>query len=89
MEFVDWDCNFQLENDDAFITVMFTLIWVLIVKSIYGCTLIEAATSVESNDMVQCDFCDNWYHFRCVGVTKKIENLEWTCQFCVQVFSGN
>ncbi|KAJ6648775.1 Transcription initiation factor TFIID subunit 3 [Pseudolycoriella hygida] len=36
----------------------------------------------DSNDMVQCDRCDLWYHFGCVGVTGDIAQVEWICDKC-------
>ncbi|XP_058456764.1 uncharacterized protein LOC131434135 [Malaya genurostris] len=38
----------------------------------------------DTDDMVQCDECDKWYHFACVGVTKEIENQSWSCLKCVK-----
>ncbi|XP_017467025.1 PREDICTED: uncharacterized protein LOC108359612 [Rhagoletis zephyria] len=32
--------------------------------------------------MVCCDECETWYHFRCVGVTASIENVDWRCAEC-------
>lgn len=34
--------------------------------------------------MVQCDGCDRWYHFRCVGVNDSIEgeNRSFMCTVC-------
>ncbi|XP_055632766.1 uncharacterized protein LOC129773204 [Toxorhynchites rutilus septentrionalis] len=32
--------------------------------------------------MVQCDVCDEWYHYTCVGVTQDIEHEDWSCQEC-------
>lgn len=45
--------------------------------------------------MVQCDKCDGWFHFLCVGVDEAIENVEWACDKCSQhktdagIFSKN
>ncbi|XP_058449233.1 uncharacterized protein LOC131429200 [Malaya genurostris] len=37
----------------------------------------------DTNDMVQCDDCDKWHHFACVGVDKEIEQHEWSCPKCI------
>ncbi|XP_062711164.1 uncharacterized protein LOC134289403 [Aedes albopictus] len=38
----------------------------------------------EDNDnMVQCDKCDRWIHFACVGVTEEIADRSWSCPKCV------
>ena len=31
---------------------------------------------------VQCDECDNWFHFKCVGVTRRTQHLRWVCVTC-------
>lgn len=36
--------------------------------------------------MVQCDVCDRWAHFECVGVDGRIEKLPWSCLMCLEVF---
>lgn len=37
----------------------------------------------EDNDrMVQCDKCDLWYHFHCVGVDSAIADTSWSCDGC-------
>nr|XP_029717332.1 uncharacterized protein LOC115260555 [Aedes albopictus] len=33
--------------------------------------------------MVQCDSCDDWHHFVCVGVTQEVEQNSWNCCKCV------
>lgn len=33
--------------------------------------------------MVQCDECDRWYHFECVGVTQEIQHHDWICSSCL------
>lgn len=32
--------------------------------------------------MVQCDGCDNWHHYECVGVDDSIKNKSWICKAC-------
>ncbi|XP_055628587.1 uncharacterized protein LOC129770031 [Toxorhynchites rutilus septentrionalis] len=41
----------------------------------------------EPNDMemVQCDTCQRWFHFRCVKVTQDIQNVSWSCTDCPTV----
>ncbi|XP_053692357.1 uncharacterized protein LOC128740817 [Sabethes cyaneus] len=36
----------------------------------------------ETNQMVQCDECDVWCHFSCVGVTQQVEDQSWICMKC-------
>lgn len=38
---------------------------------------------LDSDEMVQCDKCDGWQHFQCVGVNKEIENVQWMCEKCI------
>ncbi|XP_062541849.1 uncharacterized protein LOC134209841 [Armigeres subalbatus] len=33
-------------------------------------------------DMVQCDTCQSWAHFSCVGVTAAIKDSDWSCDKC-------
>ncbi|XP_055612957.1 uncharacterized protein LOC129759509 [Uranotaenia lowii] len=35
------------------------------------------------DDMVQCDKCDTWWHYRCVGVSESIKSRDWICPKCV------
>ncbi|XP_062703670.1 uncharacterized protein LOC115259000 [Aedes albopictus] len=37
----------------------------------------------DSDEMVQCDKCDRWIHFACVGVTEEIADKSWSCPKCV------
>lgn len=46
----------------------------LCAQRLLGCQRCERIDDYD--DMVQCDYCDDWYHFRCAGVSKKIANLE-------------
>jgi hypothetical protein len=34
--------------------------------------------------MVQCEDCENWYHWHCVGFRKAMEEEEWKCVNCAQ-----
>nr|XP_029719453.1 putative histone deacetylase complex subunit cti6 [Aedes albopictus] len=36
----------------------------------------------DTDDMVQCDVCNKWHHFACVGVTKEDEVKTWSCAVC-------
>lgn len=36
----------------------------------------------DDEDMVQCDNCVQWAHYRCVGVGPEIANLDWCCRYC-------
>lgn len=40
------------------------------------------------DDMVCCDNCDDWYHYKCAGVGKEIKDLDWSCKICQKTFSG-
>lgn len=32
--------------------------------------------------MVQCDDCDQWYHYGCVGVDANVADVSWSCEQC-------
>lgn len=34
------------------------------------------------SDMVQCDKCQLWAHYTCVGVTESIREQDWNCKNC-------
>lgn len=36
----------------------------------------------DDNQMVQCDECDEWFHFECVGVTNTVQDRPWSCRKC-------
>ncbi|XP_058822131.1 glycerophosphodiester phosphodiesterase 1 isoform X2 [Topomyia yanbarensis] len=36
----------------------------------------------DNSRMVQCDKCDDWFHFDCVGVSQAVENQDWLCSDC-------
>ncbi|XP_055633384.1 uncharacterized protein LOC129773764 [Toxorhynchites rutilus septentrionalis] len=36
----------------------------------------------DTDDMVQCDQCDGWYHYDCVGVSDEVVNQSWSCTNC-------
>nr|XP_029715961.1 putative mediator of RNA polymerase II transcription subunit 12 [Aedes albopictus] len=38
--------------------------------------------------MVQCDECDEWFHYDCVNVNDSIRNSDWSCNECVRNFAG-
>ncbi|XP_055906876.1 uncharacterized protein LOC129942102 [Eupeodes corollae] len=42
----------------------------------------KSCTNVDNVEMVQCDTCNDWHHFSCVGVTADIEDKEWNCAKC-------
>lgn len=33
----------------------------------------------DTERMVQCDSCDKWFHFECVGVNSDVANVSWSC----------
>lgn len=52
----------------------------------YSCKLCKNA---DTEQMVQCDLCDQWFHFECVNVTKEISNVPWTCETCKSASASN
>lgn len=32
--------------------------------------------------MVQCDKCDQWYHYECVAVNSGVADVSWSCEGC-------
>ncbi|GBP03412.1 hypothetical protein EVAR_71356_1 [Eumeta japonica] len=36
----------------------------------------------DTDDMVQCDLCDQWFHFGCAGVDQNVANISWSCEYC-------
>ncbi|XP_055621941.1 uncharacterized protein LOC129765562 [Toxorhynchites rutilus septentrionalis] len=42
----------------------------------------KACMDEDDTDMVQCDDCDDWYHFKCVGVNQEIAHHDWCCSHC-------
>lgn len=34
------------------------------------------------DDMVECEVCEKWFHFRCVGLTSFAPDDPWVCQPC-------
>ncbi|XP_065076520.1 uncharacterized protein LOC135700058 [Ochlerotatus camptorhynchus] len=37
---------------------------------------------LDDDDMVQCDTCDVWHHFSCVGVSADVMDHSWVCLKC-------
>lgn len=37
----------------------------------------------DNEGMVQCDVCNEWFHFLCTGTSSDIENQEWSCTQCM------
>ena len=39
-----------------------------------------------ANDMIQCDYCQEWYHLSCIGLSQdkltKVEELKFKCPVC-------
>ncbi|XP_073836062.1 uncharacterized protein isoform X2 [Musca autumnalis] len=48
-------------------------------KSNFNC---NKCNEVDNDDMVQCDKCDKWYHFNCVGVNSGVSEVSWSCDGC-------
>lgn len=36
----------------------------------------------DSDQMVQCDGCKQWFHYECVEVTEDVVNVTWFCPIC-------
>lgn len=36
----------------------------------------------DNDRMVQCDKCDQWYHYDCVAVNSGVANISWNCKGC-------
>lgn len=37
---------------------------------------------LDNEEMVACDKCAQWFHFKCVGVTEEVANVDWECERC-------
>ncbi|XP_055604719.1 uncharacterized protein LOC129752952 [Uranotaenia lowii] len=42
----------------------------------------SACTAPDNDGMVQCDHCDTWWHYACVGVGESISERSFTCPAC-------
>ncbi|XP_017468619.1 PREDICTED: uncharacterized protein LOC108360719 [Rhagoletis zephyria] len=42
----------------------------------------KKCNAVDDDNMVQCDTCDGWFHFTCVGVDSCIAEVSWSCDAC-------
>lgn len=42
----------------------------------------QTCNAIDISQMVQCDDCDGWHHYICVGVTQEIQNGDWRCEKC-------
>ncbi|XP_058817784.1 uncharacterized protein LOC131681093 [Topomyia yanbarensis] len=38
-----------------------------------------------AEDMVQCDECQDWYHFTCAGVSGTVSSRNWSCRICLPI----
>ncbi|XP_062705726.1 uncharacterized protein LOC134287612 [Aedes albopictus] len=47
------------------------------------CITCKTCQGPDTEDMVQCDRCDGWYHFSCVGVSEEVADKSWSCTNCV------
>ncbi|XP_062557405.1 uncharacterized protein LOC134222277 [Armigeres subalbatus] len=50
-------------------------------KTVEGYTC-KCCRELDTDDMVQCDRCDGWYHYECVGVTDEVVDQSWSCANC-------
>ncbi|XP_058816165.1 uncharacterized protein LOC131679452 [Topomyia yanbarensis] len=42
----------------------------------------KSCRELDTDEMVQCDQCDGWHHYDCVGVTDEVVNQSWSCTSC-------
>lgn len=56
---------------------------------VYETSSCQMCPNVDTCDMVQCDSCDLWYHFVCVGVTRTIASKDWDCDRCKYALPEN
>lgn len=53
----------------------------------YNC---QGCDFIDTDEMVQCDTCNGWYHYSCAGpnITHDIANYSWDCHRCeIEQFS--
>ncbi|XP_062707477.1 uncharacterized protein LOC134288004 [Aedes albopictus] len=48
----------------------------------------KACTDDDNTRMVQCDKCDDWYHFACVEVSRGVADRDWHCPICQSAAKG-
>lgn len=48
----------------------------------------KACADEDNTRMVQCDRCDDWYHFECVEVSQGVASRDWQCSKCLYVAKG-
>jgi len=36
----------------------------------------------ESGKMIQCDLCQQWFHFLCINLPETVNNSPWFCDYC-------
>lgn len=51
-------------------------------QPIYPTFSCQLCNGIDTAEMVQCDFCDAWFHFACVGVSSDVADRDWNCQRC-------
>jgi hypothetical protein len=44
----------------------------------------DFAKRTEESQMILCDECDEWYHYKCIGVSSDNLPEKYTCQACLQ-----
>lgn len=52
-------------------------------ESLYNC---ESCNSIDTDEMVQCDKCNAWFHYECAGahITHDVANYSWNCEKCIR-----
>lgn len=67
----------QVSNNDSEVLVV-----TVGQQEFHGGDACQACGKCDTRAMVQCDECDKWSHFTCVGVTEEVEEHSWVCLKC-------
>lgn len=44
----------------------------------------RVCNSPDTSQMVSCDDCGLWHHFKCVDVDENVANVDWSCAKCLE-----
>ncbi|XP_055522480.1 uncharacterized protein LOC129716671 [Wyeomyia smithii] len=64
------------------------------INSLFESSVLESVcpfcNAPDDGKMINCDNCNQWFHFNCVGVSESESERDWNCAQChVQVTSGH